>query len=66
MSGIRHLPTRIAPAGPAHDPYRAYLARGQLERSLAVRAAFTALARRIAAPAAARPAAPAMRSVRPA
>jgi hypothetical protein len=58
MSGIRHLPTRIAPAGPAHDPYRAYLARGKVERSRAVRAAFAALARGIAS-LAGRPAAPA-------
>ncbi|HKK36589.1 MAG TPA: hypothetical protein VJ994_09885 [Paracoccaceae bacterium] len=64
MSGIRHLPTRIAPAGPAHDPYRGYLTRGKLERSRAVRAAFAALARRIAALTSTGPAAPATRPTR--
>lgn len=41
------LPHRIPAAGPAHDPLRGYLARGRIERSLAVWAAFGALARTV-------------------
>ncbi|MFO7854742.1 MAG: hypothetical protein R6V44_05920 [Paracoccaceae bacterium] len=65
MSGIPHLPTRIAPAGPVHDPYRAYLAQGMLERSRAVRSNIAASARWIAALTAAAPAAPATPAMRP-